>query len=159
MTDQPAIDAGHAPETLLRVLNPTLRVLLKTPLGRGVGDFMVVDFSGRKSGKKYSIPVSAHQLDGDLYVVLEAQWKYNFAGGADADVYFRGRKQRMRGELLRDRAAVAAVASRLATSYGPTKAQRQMGLKFTDGHLPTVADWEQAVDAFGVAAIRLTSKP
>ncbi len=144
---------------MLTVVNPALKVVLKTPLGGLVGDFMLVGFTGRKSGKKYSTPVSAHQLDGDLYVVLEAQWKYNFRDGADAQVSHRGKTRAMRGELITDRAAVAAICERVATSYGVKKAQRQMGMTFRDGRLPSIAEWEEAADRLKIAAIKLTSQP
>ncbi|QZT60345.1 nitroreductase/quinone reductase family protein [Mycolicibacterium austroafricanum] len=154
MTD-PAIDA-QSPEALLRVVNPILRRALKTPLGGFLGDFMLIAFAGRKSGKQYSIPVSAHQLDGELYVVAEAQWKYNFRAGADAQVSHRGKTRTMRGELITDRSTVAGICERVATSYGPKKAQRQMGMKFRDDRLPTIPEWGEAVDGLKLAAIKLT---
>ncbi|KWX68040.1 hypothetical protein [Mycobacterium sp. NAZ190054] len=156
MTDQQTIDAAHPPEAVLGVINPALRVALKTPLGGVLSPFMLVAFTGRKSGKKYSTPVSAHLLDGDLYVVLEAQWKYNFRGGADAQVSHRGKTRTMRGELITDRSTVAGICERVATGYGPKKAQRQMGMTFRDGRLPTIAEWEEAVDRLGIAAVKLT---
>lgn len=156
MTDQPAIDAAHPPDAMLAVVNPTLKFLLKTPLGGLIGDFMLVSFTGRKSGKKYATPVSAHQLDGALYVVLEAQWKHNFRDGADAQVSFRGKTRTMRGELITDKAAVAEICERVATSYGAKKAQRQMGMTFRDDRLPTVAEWLDAADRLKIAAIKLS---
>lgn len=158
MTDQPAIDAAHPPDAMLSVLNPALKVLLKTPLGGLIGDFMLVSFTGRKSGKKYSTPVSAHQLDGVLCVILEAQWKHNFRGGADAQVSFRGKTRTMRGELVTDKATVAEICDRVATSYGAKKAQRQMGMKFRDDRLPTVAEWTDAADRLKIAAIKLAPR-
>ncbi|XTP35695.1 hypothetical protein ACORG1_05500 [Mycobacterium sp. TJFP1] len=154
---EPAIDT-QTPEALLRVVNPTLRLALKTPLGGFLGDFMLVAFTGRKSGKKYAIPVSAHQLDGELYAVAEAQWKYNFRGGAEAQVSHRGKTRTMRGELITDPPTVAGICERVAASYGPRKAQRQMGMAFRDNRLPTTTEWEEAVTRLKIAAIKLTSK-
>ncbi|MCV7435514.1 PNPOx family protein [Mycolicibacterium bacteremicum] len=156
MADQPAVDAAHPPELLLRIVNPTLKFVLRTPLGGLIGDFMLVSFTGRKTGRRYATPVSAHRLDGALYVLLEAQWKHNFRGGADAQVSYRGKTTTMRGELIDDPAAVAALAERIATSYGPKKAQRQMGLTFANDRLPTVAQWESAARDVKLAAIRLS---
>lgn len=153
-----AISAAHPPELMLKVLNPALKVALKTPLGGFIGDFMLVSFTGRKSGRHYATPVSAHQLDGDLYVILEAQWKHNFRDGADAQVSYRGKTATMHGELITDHAAVAAICERVATSYGAKKAQRQMGMTFSSGRLPTIAEWEDAADRMKIAAIKLTSK-
>ena len=128
MADQSAaVEAAHPPEMLLRIMNPVLKVALKTPLGALMGDFMLVAFTGRKSGKHYATPVSAHALDGVLHVVLETQWKYNFRDGADAQVSHRGKTRTMHGELITEPATVAGIADRIAKSYSPKKAQRQLG--------------------------------
>ena len=156
MADQPAVDAAHPPELLLRIVNPTLKFVLRTPLGGLIGDFMLVSFTGRKTGRRYATPVSAHRLDGALYVLLEAQWKHNFRGGADAQVSFRGKTRAMRGELITDKATVAEICERVATSYGAKKAQRQMGMKFRDDRLPTVAEWTEAAGRLKIAAIKLS---
>ena len=71
---------------------------------------------------------------------------------------YRGKTRTMRGELITDRSAVAAICERVATSYGPKKAQRQMGMTFRDDRLPTAAEWEDAVDRMKIAAIKLTPK-
>lgn len=155
MTDQSAVGAAHPPGLLLSVVNPALKVALRTPLGRFLGDFMVVGFTGRKTGKRYATPVSAHALDGVLYVVLEAQWKYNFRDGADAQVSYRGKTTTMRGELITEPATVAGIADRIARSYGPKKAQRQMGMTFRDGAYPTPAEWEESARRMKIAAIEL----
>lgn len=150
------VHAAHPPGVLLSVVNPALKAALRTPLGRFLGDFMVVGFTGRKTGKRYATPVSAHVLDGDLYVVLESQWKYNFRDGADAQVSHRGRTSTMRGELITDPVTVAGIADRIARSYSPKKAQRQMGMTFRDGAYPTLADWQESVRRMKIAAIKLT---
>ena len=157
MTDQSAaVTAAHPPEVMLRVINPVLKFALKTPLGGALSEFMLLSFTGRKSGRQYATPVSAHRLDGALYVVLEAQWKYNFKGGAPVRVSHRGTTRTMHGELITDPAAVADIVERIALSYGPKKAQRQMGMSFADGRLPTRAEWEDAVGRVKIAAIRVS---
>ncbi|KRE25753.1 hypothetical protein ASG82_19370 [Mycobacterium sp. Soil538] len=153
-----AIEVSHPPEVMLKTVNVILRRVLRTPLGRPLSEFMVLDFTGRKSGRHFSIPVSAHQHDGDLYAVLEAQWKYNFRDGADAQVSHGGNTTTMRGVLLTDTAAVADVVHRLASGYGAKKAQRMMGMKFTGDGVPTREEWVEAVDRLKIAAIKLTPK-
>lgn len=159
MADQSAaIDAAHPPEPVLRVINPVLRRVLRTPLGGRINEFMLINFTGRKSGRSFSIPVSAHHLDGELYVVLEAQWKHNFRDGADAEVYHRGKKATMHGQLITDRPTVVDIVHRLSQSYGAKRAQRTMGMKFRDGRVPTVAEWEEAVPRLKISAIKLTPR-
>jgi hypothetical protein len=153
-----AIEVSHPPDVMLKTVNVVLRRILRTPLGRPLSEFMVLDFTGRKSGRPFSIPVSAHHLDGDLYAVLEAQWKYNFRDGADAQVSHGGRTATMHGLLVTDRAAVADVAHRLTSGYGAKKAQRTMGMTFPGGRVPTWEEWLEAVDRLKIAAIKLTPK-
>ncbi|MEZ0342432.1 hypothetical protein ACAG25_20920 [Mycobacterium sp. pV006] len=153
-----AIEMSHPPAIVLRTINPILRGVLRTPLGGRITEFMLVGFTGRKSGRGFAVPVSAHHLDGDLYVVLEAQWKYNFRDGADAQVSYRGATSPMHGTLITDRAAVVDVVDRLTRAYGPKKAQRMMGMKFPAEQAPTREQWDEAVGRLKIAAIRLTPR-
>lgn len=152
-----AIDVGHPPSALLRLVNPVLCFLLRTPLaGPARTQLMVLSFTGRKSGKSYSIPLSAHVIDGQLYALTGATWKQNFRGGAEARVVYAGKTSAMRGELIGDRAVVSDLFRRCAESYGAPRAQRMMGLKFRDQRIPTHEEFAEAVDRMHLAAVRLT---
>ncbi|HEY1442845.1 MAG TPA: hypothetical protein VGF65_18970, partial [Mycobacterium sp.] len=84
-----AIDVGHPPSVVLRLVNPVLRSLLRTPLaGPARKQLMVLSFTGRKTGRPYSIPLSAHVIDNHLYALTGASWKHNFRGGAAAEVVY-----------------------------------------------------------------------
>ncbi|MCK0175862.1 hypothetical protein [Mycolicibacterium sp. F2034L] len=150
----PSIEAGEPPELLFKIVNPALRTALKTPLGGALKQFMLLEFTGRKSGRKFSIPVSAHHLDGALYAILEAQWKYNFRGGATAQVTTGGKTTRMHGELITDTATVADIAHRMAEKYGAKKAQLMMGMTFEGDTVPSLAEFTEAATRLKVAAIR-----
>jgi hypothetical protein len=158
MTEQsPAVTLAHPPERLLRVVNPILRSVLRTPLaGPAREQMMVVSFIGRKTGRGFSIPLSAHRIDNDLYAITSAGWKYNFRDGADAEVLHKGKTMTMRGELISDPAVVADLCKRAAESYGVKRAQLMMGLKFRDGRVPTVEEFREAVERDRIVAIRLT---
>ncbi len=152
-----AVELSHPPQALLRAVNPALHLALRTPvLGSALKDFMVVGFTGRKTGRKFAVPVSAHLLDGNLYVLLSAGWKYNFRDGAPAEVLHAGKTSAMNGLLISEPAAVAELAHRAAVSYGAKKAQRSMGLKFRDDAIPSVEQFTEAATRLGLAAIRLT---
>jgi hypothetical protein len=158
MTEQSAaVTVSHPPAAILRIANPVLRFLLRTPIaGAAREQMMVVSFNGRKTGRRYSIPLSAHRIDNDLYAITSAPWKQNFRDGAAAEVLHKGKTTTMRGELIRDRAVIADLARRCAEFYGVKRAQRMMGLKFRDARIPTVEEFAEAVDRDHVAAIRLT---
>jgi hypothetical protein len=153
-----AVTAAHPPAAILRAVNPVLRRLLGTPLlGGARKQFMVLNFSGRKTGRRYSIPVSAHVIGGDLYALAGAPWTKNFRGGHAVDVVHDGKTVAMRGELVTDAAAVADLSHRAAESYGAKHAQRVMGLKFRGDVVPALDEFKRAVEAEDLVAIRLTS--
>lgn len=153
----PAVTAAHPPERMLRIVNPILDKLLRTPLAGPLRSrMMMVDVVGRKTGRQYSIPVSAHKIDGGLYALTSAGWKNNFRGGATCDVVVDGRTTKMRGELLTDTAQVAELSHRCAKYWGPRLAPSMMGLKFRDGGIPSVADFADVVQRERLAAVRFT---
>jgi hypothetical protein len=153
-----AIDVGHPPSALLRLVNPVLGFLLRTPLaGPARTRLMVLSFTGRKTGKPYSIPLSAHVIDDQLYALTGAPWKQNFRNGAEARVVYDGKTTAMRGELIRDRAVVCDLFRRCAESYGVRRAQLMMGLKFRDQRIPTREEFAEAVDRLHLAAVRLVA--
>lgn len=158
MTEQsPAVTISHPPDVLLNVMKPVVKFLLNSPLGGSLRrDMMVLNFTGRKSGRRFSVPVSAHRLDNALYALASAGWTINFSNGANADVLHDGKTTTMRGELIRDPAAVADLSYRAAEAYGPKKAQRMMGLKFRDNRVPTVAEFVETAQREGMRAIKFT---
>ncbi|BBX65215.1 hypothetical protein MSAS_43890 [Mycobacterium saskatchewanense] len=158
MAEQPyAVDAGHPPSLVIRLVNPILGVLLRTPLAGPAGkQLMVLGFTGRKTGRQFSIPVSAHLIDGDLYALTGAAWKQNFRDGAPARVVYGGRTIAMRGDLIRDPATVSELLLRCAESYGVRRAQRMIGLKFREQRIPTREEFAEAVNRLGLAAVRFT---
>lgn len=152
-----AVEISHPPQVVLRTFNPLLHLALRAPvLGPALKDFMVITFTGRKTGRRFTVPVSAHRIDGDLYVLLSAGWKHNFRDGAPAEVLYAGKTTAMHGQLIKDPATVAQLAHRAATSYGTRKAQRSMGLAFRDKAIPTVEQFTEASTRLGLAAIKLT---
>jgi hypothetical protein len=143
--------------SLLHAANPIVRRLLRIPLARGLRDqVMVVDVTGRRTGRRYSIPLSAHQIDGAIYAMSSAPWKHNFRDGVAAQVLHNRESIAMRGELIEDSSIVGDLAHRCAQAYGARRAQRMMGLKFRDGQMPAVTDFADVVERERYFAIRFT---
>lgn len=158
MTEQPpAITVSHPPAAILRAVNPILGLLLRTPVaGAARQQLMVLSFNGRKTGRRYSIPLSAHRIDNAIYALTGAPWKRNFRNGANAEVLLDGKTTTLHGELIEDRPVVADLFHRCAESYGADRAQRMMGLKFRDRRVPTLEEFTKAVEQNDLAAVRLT---
>lgn len=157
MTEQSyAVDIGHPPSALLRLINPLLGALLGTPLAGPLRkQLMVLKFAGRRTGRQYSIPLSAHVIDNDLYALTGAGWKQNFRAGGPAQVVYDGKTVSMRGELIGDRAVLPDLYLKCAQSYDVKHAQRMMGLKFREQRTPTREDFAEAIDRLKLAAVRL----
>jgi hypothetical protein len=158
MTEQSAaVTISHPPAAIRRIVNPLLGYLLRTPvMGAAREQMMVVGFNGRKTGRRYSIPLSAHRIDNNLYALTSAPWKANFRDGATAEVLLGGKTTTMRGEFIQDPAVVADISRRCAESYGVKRAQRMMGLKFRDQRVPTLEEFTEAAKRDRMVAIRLT---
>jgi hypothetical protein len=139
------------------MVNPMLSALLRTPLaGSARKQLMVLNFAGRKSGRQFTIPVSAHVIDGDLYALAGAVWKQNFRDGAPVQVLYDGKTTGMRGELIRDRAQLPDLYLKCAQAYGVKRAQRMMGLKFREQRMPTRDEFAEAIERMQLGAIRFT---
>lgn len=142
----------------MRAVNPLMRYLLRTPLAGGLRkQFMVLSFKGRKTGREFMLPVSAHWIDGDLYALVGSAWKVNFRGGAPVSVLVDGRETAMRGALIEDREQTVSLFHRCAVSYGVKRAQRMMGLRFREDRIPSAEEFREAVEVNKLAAIRFTA--
>jgi hypothetical protein len=142
---------------MLRVSNPVMRGLLRSPVGGPLRrQFMVLRFFGRKTGRRYDIPVVAHRLDGGLYALTGAPWRNNFRGGTDVQVTLDGRVTRMRGQLLDDPETVAPLYVRAIDHFGVKRAQRMLGLKIHTPGTPSSEALAEATRRYHLSAIRLT---
>lgn len=91
------------------ILNPLMTLLLKSPLHRLVSKtIMLITFTGRKSGKRYTTPVG-YVRDGDVVVcVTHANWWKNLRGGARVTLRIQGRTVEGHAEAIaQDKARVA----------------------------------------------------
>jgi hypothetical protein len=161
VTEQSAtvVEPAHPPAAMMRVSNPLLRGLLRTPVGGPMRrQFMVLRFLGRKSGRRYDIPVVAHRLDGELYALTGSPWRYNFRGGADVEVTLDGHVTAMRGELLDDPQTVAPLYARAIDHFGVKRAPRMLGLKIHTPATPATEALTEAARRYHLSAIRLTAK-
>ena len=158
MTEQPKpIAMSPPPKAFLRVVNPILKMVLRTPFaGSARHQFMVVNFNGRKSGRPYSLVLTAHVLDGLLYALTGASWKANFRDGAAAQVLHDGKTTAMHGELITDTAHVADLYARCVEQCGVKRAERVMGIGFRDHQMPTREQFAEAVRELGLRSIRFT---
>lgn len=120
------------------VVNPLVRRVVPSPLGRRV-PVALLRFPGRRTGRRYEVPVGVHEVGGTLVVFTEAGWAANFAGGAAAELVRGGRRTAVHGVLVREPAQVGAWL-RAALSAAPSP--RRVGLSVPDGYV--IGDEEAA---------------
>ena len=78
---------------IFRLLNPIMKSLLKSPIHSVVSNqIMILTFTGRKTGKSYSTPISYCQEDETVYSFTHADWWKNLVGGVQVRLLIRGQK-------------------------------------------------------------------
>ena len=144
------------PPALVKMGNPLVRILLGSPL-HGVldGSFLVLHLTGRKTGRRYNIPVGYVDMEGRLAVVTVARWRVNLRGGADVEVTRHGRLRPMHALLDEDPASVAVSYQAMIDRIGLTKAQRQLGISLPGGRAPTTLELKDAAREYGWSVITL----
>jgi deazaflavin-dependent oxidoreductase (nitroreductase family) len=90
------------------VANWIVRGLLRAPLvSRGVGKRLITLYVvGRKSGKRYTVPVAYTQYQGVLLIGTPFGWGRNLRTGEPVEVRFKGRRRTADVDVLTDEAAV-----------------------------------------------------
>ena len=87
--------------TVLRLWNPAMRVLLGSPLHWPLSRwFAVLAWTGRKSGRGYSTPISYVREGNTLYATTADRWWRNLGGGASVAIRIGGRWHKARGIAL-----------------------------------------------------------
>ncbi|MBA2633579.1 MAG: nitroreductase family deazaflavin-dependent oxidoreductase [Chloroflexi bacterium] len=111
--DRPRL-RGTALGTALRLWNPVMKRLLASrfhwPWSRW---FLLISWTGRKTGRDYQTPVSYVRHDHDLLITTgDAWWRY-LVGGAEVRVWFGGRRQRATAEPVLDEEESLALHARM----------------------------------------------
>ena len=160
MTDEshgtpPAVQRQKPPEAFIRIANPIFTALLRSP-AHGLLDraFALIHLTGRKTGRRYSIVVARHTIDGVLTVMTSSPWRVNARGGADAEVTSDGRTWRARAELVEDPEVVADAYAAEIDRLGVKGAQRQLGISITVDRPPTREELLEAVRRDQLSLIR-----
>ena len=147
------------PSALVKMGNPMVRVLLGSPLHGVLDDsFLVLHLTGRKTGRRYDIPVGYVEMEGKLAVVTIARWRVNLRGGAGVAVTLRGHLRPMHALLEEDPASVAVSYQAMINRIGWKKAQRQLGISLPGERAPTLVELNDAAREYGWSVITLTPR-
>jgi deazaflavin-dependent oxidoreductase (nitroreductase family) len=119
--------------------------LLRSPLhGLLSGNTMVINYTGRKSGKAYRLPVSYLRLDDTLLTISfkNRTWWRNLRGGASVTVHLQGKDVSARAEVVEDD---QAVVDGLRAFIGKSQpAARMLGVNLDESRQPEPESLHQA---------------
>lgn len=129
-TTAPArIESSVPSKRVLRAMNPFVSAILRSPLhGMLSNRLMLLTFTGRKTGKRFTIPVG-YTREGDTLTLFSGySWWKNLRGGGSVELRLRGRERTGHAEIIEDRAAVLDAAGHLVAKHGLKEAGGRIGL-------------------------------
>ena len=90
--------------------NDFVSVVLKSPLHAMMGNTMLLTVTGRKTGRKISVPVNYYRQGDSLWIIStrDRTWWRNLIHGAQVDVHMQGHDFKGFGEAILDESAVAS---------------------------------------------------
>jgi deazaflavin-dependent oxidoreductase (nitroreductase family) len=137
--------------------NRLVQGLLRTPLlCRVVGSRLVTLYIvGRKSGRRYTVPVAYTRHDGILFIGTPFAWGRNLRTGEPVDIRLKGQRRPADVQVFTDEAGVTEHYAVMARDNHNFAKFNKIGLD-PDGN-PNPADLRLAWAA-GARAIRLTPR-
>jgi len=142
---------------LQSVANRVVRGLLATPLvSLGIGQRLITLYIvGRKSGRRYTIPVAYTRHDDVLLVGTPFAWGRNARTGESLDVRLKGKRQSADVEVVTDEAGVVELYGVIARDNHNFAKFNKIGLS-KDGE-PDPEDLHQAWAA-GARVLKLSPR-
>jgi deazaflavin-dependent oxidoreductase (nitroreductase family) len=141
--------------TVPPIVNRTLKFVLRSPLHSLVDkQILLITFTGRKSGKAYTTPVSYSQSGDQVVIFTHANWWKNLRNSAPVTLRIRGRDLEGLAEpIAEDKQAIAA---RLAEHLRKVRSDaKYYSVTFDDQGNPRSEEVEKAAQAAVMIRIQL----
>jgi hypothetical protein len=132
----PPADPPHSHALLNRLIPLILRSPLHSLLSRNL---MLVTFTGRRSGRRFTIPVTYLERDEAILVFSNQRWWKNLRGGAPVTLRLRGRELSGRAEPIEDATTVAREVRAFLARKG-RRAAALINLRLDPAREPTEAE-------------------
>lgn len=136
-------------------MNKVMTWMLRSPLHRIVSkNLLLITFTGRKSGKVYTTPVSYCQQDDRVTIFTHANWWKNLRGDAMVTLRLQGRDRQGQAVLVAD--DKHAIADELATHLQKTPFDAKFyDVSFDDAGVPRPEDVLKAVETVVMIQVKL----
>lgn len=141
---------------VMKVGNAMLKPVLRSRLGARIHDLALLTVTGRRSGTRYTIPVSVLPFEGHEVILTAAGWRVNLRGGALVEVHHDGVDRTLHAELVEHPDEVARVYGELLRRVGLKHANR-VGLRVSGDRMPTRDELVEAIG--GIRAVVVLTPP
>jgi deazaflavin-dependent oxidoreductase (nitroreductase family) len=141
---------------MFHYLNPLMRVLLQLPIKKMQERLLLLYFTGRKSGRQYTVPLSyVADDDGSLLLPGGGSWKLNLDDGKAVRVRLQGKRRTAQPEVIRDRAQIRRLLPTLFR--GNPRAESFVGVPLRPDGTPDQEKLNEALDeGFTIVRLRLS---
>ncbi len=136
-------------------VNRAMKFVLHSPVhGMVSKTVLLITFTGRKSGKSFTTPVSYSQTDDQVFIFTHAAWWKNLRSGAPVTLCLQGREVRGLAEpVAEDKQAIAAGLTAHLRKV-PSDA-RYYGVTFDNNQNPRADEVMKAVQTVVMIRIQL----
>ena len=136
-------------------VNKTMKFVLRSPVHGMVSKFtLLITFTGRKSGKIYTTPVSYSQFEDQITIFTHANWWKNLCGGAPVTLCIQGQESQGWAEPVAD--DKDAIAFRLVAHLRKVPSDaKYYGVTFDEHGNPNAGEVEKAVRTVVMICVRL----
>lgn len=119
----PLMSQAPAPNRVPAYVNTMMTLILRSPFHAMVSrQIMLITFTGRKSGRNYTTPISYTRVDNQVMAFTGGRWAHNLRGGAPVVLQLQGRRRTGSALLVDDRpVAVEALRAHLTALPGDAK--------------------------------------
>ena len=120
------------------LLNQVPKAILRSPLHQAMSRrFLLLSFQGRKTGRRYQLPVAYLRRGGEVIMTTDSGWWRNFQRGRPVQLRLAGRRVNGTAWAVTDDAEVAAALRDLVESQ-PSYA-RLAGMRSSADGTPDLA--------------------
>lgn len=140
-------------------VNQTMKLVLRSPMHGVISkSILLITFTGRKSGKSYTTPVSYSQHGDQIFIFTHAGWWKNLCSSAPVTLRIRGQDFHGLAEpIAEDKQAVAA--GLLAHLRKVPSDARYYDVTFDEQGNPRADEVEQAAQTVVMIRIQLHRPP
>lgn len=118
MTNQPPATPRKRSTTAMRLFNNIPKLLLRSPLHRLMSkNVLLLSFTGRKSNKRYTLPLSYVQSGESLLLGTQTPWWKNLRGGVPVTIRLRGEQRTGRADVITDERGMREAYRTILTLY------------------------------------------